>query len=308
MKYVNFDSKSSVNSHLKFSLVSYDVPKFLYDDKGNPSDPLHNIEKELNSNGFRSPEFAPVDLITLGCSQTFGMGVCSDFLWPKLLSEKLGNLSYANLSYPGWSVTRMVREFFAYVNIYGSPKFLSILMPDLYRYVFVTRNSVNIGYNVDKNKNVTDVTEGDLTLPVSEEFGWDEQQLPKISKKPHALEDILTPDFTHYQNLDSLYQLLIFCEATGVAVSISTWNVETNKIIKSLSAIGLNPEIVANYVSHDKHSCLDPKDPLHLDLKAKLTHPEEFDGGLDTGHHMGVHSHWHIADEMYKILKNQVDL
>lgn len=306
MKYVNFNSSSNSNNFLEFDLVTYETPRFLYDDNGTLADPLHDTEKELNSNGFRSPEFSSVDLITLGCSQTFGMGVCFDFIWPKVLSEKLGNVSFANLAYPGWSATRMVKEFFAYVNKYGTPKFLSILLPDLYRYVFVTKKSVNSGYRKDRSKGIDAAVETDLTLPVLNDYYWDESRLPKISKMPHALEDILTPDFTYYQNLTSLYKLLVFCEATGIVVSISSWHTETSRTIKTLGTKGLNPKILVPYVSSEKVICLNFDD--HPDLQTKLIHPNEFDQGTDRGHHMGVHSHWHVADESYKVLKNQLDL
>lgn len=306
MKYLNFSSSSNFENFLEFDLVKYAEPKFLYDDKGDPVDHFHSPDKELNSNGFRSPEFSSVDLIALGCSQTFGMGVCNNAIWPKVLSEKLGNISYANLAYPGWSATRMVKEFFAYVNKYGTPKFLSILIPDLYRYLFVTKSSVNAGYRKDRHKTAP-ATEGDFTIAVFKDRYWKEDLLPKISKIPHALEDILTPDFTYYQNLMSLYQLLVFCEATDIAVSVSSWDRETYKKIKDLGTRGLNPKIIASYVvSNKEFNCLNFHD--HQNLIAKLAHAGEFDCGLDRAYHMGAHAHLHVADEMYKILKNQIDL
>lgn len=307
MKYLNFKSPSpDFKDILEFNLVKHDAPNFLYNGEGILADPLHSPGRELNSNGFRSPEFSSVDLITLGCSQTLGMGVCFDFIWPKLLSEKLGNVSYANLAYPGWSTTRMVKEFFAYVNKYGTPKFLSILLPDLYRYLFVTTGSVNSGYRKDKNKNMAPPMEGDFTLPVSKDFHWKEELLPKLSKMPHALEDILTPDFTYYQNLTSLYQLLVFCEATEITVSLSSWHMGTFEILKELETKGLSSKILPPYVYAEEFICSTLNG--HPDLETKLIHSNEFHQGVDRGEHMGAHSHWHVADEMYNILKDQLDL
>lgn len=62
------------------------------------------IDYTLNSWGFRSDrEYDHVPeqcIVTLGCSFTFGTGLCEEQVWPSLLAQRLG-VSLVNLSTPG---------------------------------------------------------------------------------------------------------------------------------------------------------------------------------------------------------------
>lgn len=268
------------------------------------TDKVHDYTKDLNSSGFRGPEFGPADLIALGCSQTYGIGVCSNNVWPKFLSEKLG-LSYVNLSYVAWSIPRMVREFFAYVNKYGAPKAVALLLPEMSRYMFVTRGTV-LTYEQDNNIDNSDFM--DFHLRKSNRV-WDESQLPKISKRPHFLDDIMPLDYVYFQNLNALYSLLTFCQHMNIAVAVSSWDWSVVDLLRALKTI--NPEILGD-CKYYKGEALCSEDHEELLSSLDLQH-DEFNWGTDKvpggdNGHMGVHQHYHYSEVFYEILEKQLDL
>lgn len=266
------------------------------------TDSFHNYTENLNSSSFRGPEFGAVDLIALGCSQTYGVGVCADNVWPKFLSEKL-KLSYVNLSYVGWSIPRMVREFFAYVNKYGAPKAVALLLPEMSRYMFVTRGTV---LRYEKGGDIDDSNFEDYHLRKNNHI-WSESQLPRTSKRPHLLDDIMPLDYVYFQNFNALYSLLTFCQHANIAVAISSWDWTVVELLRTLRTI--NPEIIGDCKYYED---LCNEDHQGLIASLNLKH-DEFNWGTDRvpggdNGHMGVHQHYHYSEVFYKILEKQLDL
>lgn len=297
-KKVNWEPLEVERSYLEFQLkvqhVEWNISK--------ESDHLHDLHGEANSMGYRSPEFdGKAELITLGCSQTYGMGVCYGHIWPVVLAKKLG-FSLANIAYPGWAIQSAIKEFYAYVNLYGKPKAVSVMLPEFFRYLYVPVPGVSF---LDKNDYEFYSTEkGSAALTntsLLRDGIWEGSNLPLLSKRPHYMHDIITPDFTFYQGLDALYKFLIFCEQLEIAVSIGSWEWQTLELLRSLGTI--NKEIIQYWDEENVVSeCLIEE---HISIKNKLKH-EEFEMGTDTGEHMGVHEHLHHAEQAEKILKKQL--
>jgi len=80
-----------------------------------PSDYAGTVYADVNSLGYRSPEFDNAELVYAGCSQTFGIGLPErDLIWGSRVATAMG-VSYANISGPGWSTEKVVRMIFAYL-------------------------------------------------------------------------------------------------------------------------------------------------------------------------------------------------
>ena len=83
----------------------------------------------LNEQGFRCKNFKnDADLVTLGCSFTFGWGLEKEHMWSNLLSEKI-NMKVANLSFVGDSIQNQILNFLNYLQYYKKPKVLVALFP-----------------------------------------------------------------------------------------------------------------------------------------------------------------------------------
>lgn len=108
---------------------------------------------QYNSFGFRSPEFhEDTNIVALGCSHTFGVGVPKDFIWTSFVSEITGINDVINLGVPGASVPLCVRLLSTYINEYGSPKIVLCNFPDFHRYeVFDDIGRAQMGSSASAN-------------------------------------------------------------------------------------------------------------------------------------------------------------
>lgn len=264
----------------------------------------HYYSSEVNNLGYRSPDFGKADLITLGCSQTFGLGVCFENIWPVALSKTLGNMSYANLAFPGWSVTRMVDSFYKYIEEHGKPKAVAIHMPDFHRVLTpLGRDTVDTR---PQNSQMPKVTLTDGTFYSSEIYVGRavNVELPKISKRPYKLGEVLIPEISYHQNFMALNNFLIFCKYSGIAVAVSSWSPEISELISAMDYI--SDDVYFNFFEgEDLETC-----KKHDYIKANLIH-DEFNNGTDldtkTGFsHMGAHEHLHIAEGMAERLLKQL--
>ena len=108
-----------------------------YNDKELPKSLAHKklikegqptINYNINSHGYRCPEFSPLpdgkkNVVILGCSHTFGVGLDGNEHWVHFLSQhNTDRLRYWNLAVPGCSGDRMVRI------LYGAEK---VLFPNI---------------------------------------------------------------------------------------------------------------------------------------------------------------------------------
>ena len=100
------------------------------------------LDYSVNSHGYRGPSLGKSDLLTSGCSQSFGVGVPENLTWTHMLAKNNG-ITYNNLSYPGNSTIAMVEDVFKYFEEYGHPKYLRLLLPDFLRFKFIKAANEN---------------------------------------------------------------------------------------------------------------------------------------------------------------------
>ena len=82
-----------------------------YKEKGHPTLGIDDVSYKFNSHGYRCDEFkecGQINVLSLGCSWTFGTGLPADKTWPASITRKLSKALNAdvknwNLGYPGHS-------------------------------------------------------------------------------------------------------------------------------------------------------------------------------------------------------------
>lgn len=270
------------------------------------TDPFHKYPNEYPEFKFRTPKIENKDLIALGCSQTYGMGVCEENTWAALLAKEL-NLSYANIAVPGMSIARSVTSFFSYIEKYGKPKAVTILLPDMYRIYMPAGNPHTWADDVPKEDKIKMVNTT-IVKYSGIEGPWT-KIAPAISKRPHRVEEIIYPEISYSQGFLMLNILLVFCKYANIAVVVDTWDEELSHILNSLDY--LSEEVFSNaHVDHPEKGCL-----VHEKIKETLKHDEFYyatdrtksvDAAEEYKSHMGVHSHVHFAEAMAKKLKDQL--
>ena len=196
--------------------VSYGFKEAL--DEGN--------EYITNSYGYRGPEFrSDLDILALGCSQTYGIGVPEDGTWPAILAKKTG-MSYANLSAPGTSIEWLVHSAFSYIHEFGPPKIIAALFPDFFRMEIVMNSDINQSRTVtmrDWNAQGIDpnFAKGVITTSsVDPDLKW----RAKLSKRPFPIEDTVPAEEPIFRSFKLIMMLERYCEAMGIQLLWSGWS------------------------------------------------------------------------------------
>lgn len=105
----------------------------------------NQVTYTFNSHGFRADEFTSTDqILFLGDSYTFGMGVPYEMTWARLVSKEL-NLHNHNLAIGGSSHNTAFRLFFNYVDLL-KPKIVVFITTETTRFeIIVDGKPVSLG-------------------------------------------------------------------------------------------------------------------------------------------------------------------
>jgi hypothetical protein len=241
-----------------------------------------NTEYKYNSLGYRSKEFGNSELLVSGCSNTVGIGVPIDGTWGNMLSNSMKK-DYDNLSILGASIHLIVKNIFAYLKHFSHPKVITVVFPDINRIHLPNFNNIlkkeirsHIPYHYFTTSN-------------------DQKDIPKYSKKPHALYETFPNEAVAYLNLNSILQLEYFCKSANIELLYTSWDKNTIDIINNLknssSYTGFIGEVVLDYKSC--HGEIKNKFPNHFDYAADANLPY-YEG------HFSIHKQAHYADFFYE--------
>jgi hypothetical protein len=191
----------------------------------------HKISYEFNSHGFRSEEFGnstSENYLYAGCSYTSGTGVPIDFIWASQLNKYIGGDKFFNLGVAGGSTHRIIVNILNYIKLYGAPKGIFILFPDL------TRTDIFI-----ENSRITVNTEKAYGNP--KEIMSSEAE---ISKKVDEAKKVLTYERLFYDFSFSILNLEMLCQSMKIDLLWGVWDNQFNDYIIDKGASGFK-----NYVN-----------------------------------------------------------
>lgn len=261
-----------------------------------------------NSFGYRSPEFAKnVDTIFAGCSYTYGLGLPEEARWTELLSNKM-NSSFVNLGIPGASVSTIVSEVMHYCKVYGNPKNIFCLFPELTRMMFY------LNQNIVVSKHRPGRQESLIDLQVLGESDLEDR--PRFAKKPYVIEDIMPTENAYLYSLKAIQMLEQFCEAAGINLY---WSLIFDLDHLMIEKLLKNPYGYYKYfVDTEPYRWYGNEVDMFYELELMnrteriLCHEEFrkdfedcFDRGTDIEHgvefsHYGMHRHIHLAEDLFK--------
>lgn len=241
----------------------------------------------INSHGFRGKEISgKEDMLIAGCSFTFGSGIPEEKIWGVQVANSM-SLSYTNLGYPGASVLSIINSIFAYFKEYGNPKILICLFPDLDRIQLPVDNKIWTSKSDKLNQDLARIF-----------LGEHHHDLPKYSKAPHNIEDVMPLSVPRWISIKYIQILEQYCRSSNIKFIWSTW--ENN----FLSALLQSNEF--EFIIDTKLIDQDLNKECHIELKNNF--PKIFDRGSDIEYglnraHWGVHKHTHYAEIFEKFLK-----
>lgn len=179
-----------------------------------------NIEKDpdhtyrLNNVGHRSDDFnvlnkENLNILFAGCSTTFGEGVKEKHRWTNRVYEELKkdnpNIGPLNvLAYPGFGIDVITHNIFKYIDNYGIPDVIFLLIPDYFRLIQYSPEDLVIHPNI-----VIDYRTGTL-------------------KGDYFTEEL----FFIYQRYVRI--LDIMCRVNNIKLYIGTWDSKTDAELKQL--------------------------------------------------------------------------
>lgn len=304
--YISEDLKNNINgSKHWFELNKHSLERVHIV----PEDEQKNDPKNLytyNSLNFRSPEFfEDPDILTIGCSHTWGVGVPDGTLWPAVLAKQL-NLSYANLGVPGASIYSAINVAMAYVEKYGKPKHIVGLLPDFRRLSIIQRTDVNTSIKDLRNLEERAGYESNL-LEFGSVFFSDPEPgqgslIAKYSKKPHSFSDVLPIEVPLFINIAYLNLFQKYCESNEISLSLSSWDDDTVDVFRHLNISNFyylkyeRDTVEGDYIYIN--DCHPNAAEEHGDNWYKgADHTKDFSG------HIGIHRHLDYAEMFAKKIR-----
>lgn len=293
----------------------------------------------LNNYNYRGPDFRPnIDIITAGCSQTFGIGVPDNGPWPVHVADIL-NASYVNVSMPGASIEWIIDSIYRYIDTFGKPKRgIIVFFPDLLRHDLVINSDINEATKTNIGDFIPQYYSDDdkLRLISYSPMGY---PAPAYIKRPYPIEQTLVLEESVKSAILKIKDFERFCKHADIKLIWSSW---ADSLVWLMGEIGEgytfdnyirivnladwkshihpiekteeDPEGIADYkLDHLNYAsetgCLDEMaldgrcicfSNCHFDRLNEF--PESFHEGTDRigegNSHYGVHKHIHIAEDL----------
>lgn len=286
----------------------------------------------LNKHGYRSPEFKEgTKLVFGGCSYTYGVGIPEKAIWGVQLAEKMG-VDYANVSMPGASVPWVIDQVLSYCREFGNPEYIALAFPNFYRGVYIQNQDVLVHEGYESAHGL------EIDVAFYNLMQVDAKKYPKVSKRPHVVDEVTPPETPVYHAMKSIRFLEQYCEAAGIKLwwafiesssEITSREIQEQYGFKNridlhrdewsnhykpdlygwfLKADHSDPEVNANCACRRSKPC-DMFEKCHEDQREIWG--EDFDLASDRdlsleSAHMGVHSQIHIAEDFYRSISAQL--
>jgi hypothetical protein len=270
------------------------------------------IEYTLNNYKARGEDFKETaEIVTLGCSQTYGEALPQNYIWPEVFSN-ITNKKVHNLAQRGDSVQGQVFKAFKYFKEIGNPKVILGLFPSSR----VEMPTIG-GIFEDTSRKNSLIKEKKYIQTV---FLKNAEEPVKYSKLPHNPVEVIPEEVGLFYSFTFIQMLEQYCKDRNIMLLWTFWDDEWFIDYVKENA----QEALINYIDHNKIlinfqvECLNGKDislykenPIELNLtchqdnKDILNHPL-YSHAADCNHetntpgHFGIHAHLHVADMFYE--------
>lgn len=190
------------------------------------------VDYTLNQDYFRCDDFTSEHkgkhILFAGCSQTEGIGAPLETVWSKLLLNKINQdeqekSGFYTIAKAGFGWQKVVSNFMIYVDKYGAPEYLFVLLPNVGRFFQWDINSNRYVY-VQRYPNGS---------AVSVEYEDKDRTLdPLLTAKPLTLTEHRKcfVDFVIGWKLFEKY-----CESIGTKMLWASWDHTENENYKSVN-------------------------------------------------------------------------
>lgn len=243
------------------------------------ADPDHYYR--LNNKMHRCDDFdilnkTKTNILFAGCSITFGEGIKEKYRWTNRVYQELKN-EVPNLGplhvlgFPGFGIDVVVHNIFKYINMYGTPDVLMVLAPDYFRSTLYYHDES--GPQIVPNIRIN-------------------YRSRKLIDKDESMERLVFL-YTRYLTI-----LEIMCKLLNIRLIFSTWDSDTNKVIKKINLDGYFSLI-------DLQKKFD-KNKYYPSLYESLSKQDkEYASDARDGDHPGILVHEYFAQQFLKVYRGE---
>jgi hypothetical protein len=282
----------------------------------------------INDLGFRGKIKINPEIIGLGCSYTFGVGIPENGTWTSILGDQIG-VDILNLGVPGNTIKKTCELAIRYMSKFEKPKTVFALFPGFFRNMLIEDTNF---YKSSRNMHETKQNKINNQSSFQAKMYYDRSQnivffektddykfLKSKDKNIKYMENALSPHQLISDSIDSISTLQDFCYSHSIKFYWSTWDIPTTMLMDTLLKI---PNFkLKNYIkfsddSFNNYEGVNGKFPDNLcisDHDSKLIGHPSWDCGSDIcvdannnvldswPSHPGIHFQYHIA-ELFKHL------
>ena len=270
------------------------------------------IEYTLNNYKARGEDFdEPAEIVTLGCSQTYGEALPQNYIWPEVFSN-ITNKKVHNLAQRGDSVQGQVFKAFKYFKEIGNPKVILGLFP-------------SSRIELPTIKNVFEDTSGKHGIVrekncIQTVFLKNAEEPVKYSKIPHNPVEVIPEEVALFYSFTFIQMLEQYCKEKNIMLLWTFWDdewfidyvkenaqealinyIDNNKVLINIQTECLNGKAINLY----RENPIELNLTCHQDNKDIFNHPL-FNHAADCNHktkmagHFGIHAHLHAAEMFYE--------
>jgi hypothetical protein len=235
-----------------------------------------DITYKLNKFGFRSDNFENlnseyINVITAGCSNTFGHEMPNEIIWPRLLERRMNknkNVKIHNLGVSGLETFRIIRNCYSFVENYGKPDYIFLLLPPVQRFLVL-----------DKKHNFLSVKQDPVFTRSIDEIS------KTFFKKKSQLSSNVINNILVLKNFES------FCKINNIKLLWFCWDRNSQKIYEFLN---FNNLIKTETIEHNINN---------ITINFANENHKYWDWAAD-GDHQGLKFHMSWSDIFYNELKD----
>lgn len=256
--------------------------------------------------GFRKTD--PIDnpdILAIGCSQTWGVGVPDDAIWAEVLSKNL-SMSYFNLGVPGASIVHLVILAIDYIEKYGNPKYVVALWPDIRRILMPVDTDINY---VMRDQWVDSVGESprcdiqDVHFPHNQHSSGEDYTV-KFSKKPHVISEVNSYALPFFYSVQYIKFFTEYCKLKNIKMVFSSWDDDTIILLKELDLDNFYFLDLLHYDKAPNHETYISDCHPSMEDVYGMNWFKGADHRDDNMGHIGIHEHLDYAELFERAIKN----
>jgi hypothetical protein len=276
---------------------------------------------EINELGLRGKLNKDAEILALGCSYTFGVGVPEDGTWPSILGSEI-NKDVLNLGVAGITIKKISELVIRYVSKNNKPKTIFALFPPFFRTSLISDIDFYSSLkNINPREQEEIETQTSFKIGISynrstKEMFFEKQEFSPYSKSKEKglkyMENIFSPHQLVSDSIDSISTIQDFCYSHGINFYWSTWDNPSSMLMDVLvqipnfklkNYIKFADDKFNNYFTNDSRF---PNNLCNLSHNSKFTDHPSWDVGSDAlysygkrvqvSSHPGIHFQHHVAD------------